>query len=555
MHIIVIVFLIVLLVIAVVFAVKTINDNKRRAQFDEISTEALQILRLPRWQYTNPVDTVISMKSSSGVDNYTEIKYFKDNRDAIKEAYSCLKNKAQYSILLSDFLQNNELKERPMYAELEQQLKNVLHSLSTYNVLVTYTSPAGRSTRQKVLHINKQFLERIQSDPSLIMGKAEYNRFLKEQSKEALNQKHHAYYEMVNDVIDLANEKRDTLVIENDKNELDSLISSLIDRTVNSIKKIKSLDSDEWTVIKKIISSIKQDAEKIVNRNQQIRDYYDSDDFDRIKTTCNSLIESQKDFNEYINEKAQSIANLFGSKIVRNETVNNDEYNYIRPYQKSITPFTAEVSSSVFASAENNPIDYIIKYFYPNKELYPEQIQKLQLLIEELETLKDAKGIIENYKKDYQQYLTGVPAFIMENDEDGFYSRLGFANISESILTVEYKFSYTSNGGMAQRSFTVPMTEDTIIELVNRLQSKLTMSAFVKEQRALMTSKLRKYIKERDNFTCRYCGNSTFAEPNLLLEIDHIIPVAKGGCTVEDNLQTLCWRCNRAKSSKIIDAP
>lgn len=41
-------------------------------------------------------------------------------------------------------------------------------------------------------------------------------------------------------------------------------------------------------------------------------------------------------------------------------------------------------------------------------------------------------------------------------------------------------------------------------------------------------------------------------ETNLLLEINHIIPVARGGETVEDNLQTLCWKCNRAKSDKII---
>lgn len=41
-------------------------------------------------------------------------------------------------------------------------------------------------------------------------------------------------------------------------------------------------------------------------------------------------------------------------------------------------------------------------------------------------------------------------------------------------------------------------------------------------------------------------------ETNLLLEINHIIPVATGGETVEDNLQTLCWKCNRATSDKII---
>lgn len=147
----------------------------------------------------------------------------------------------------------------------------------------------------------------------------------------------------------------------------------------------------------------------------------------------------------------------------------------------------------------------------------------------------------------------GVPDFIMENDKAGFYSRLGFATVDESVLTVEYKFSYTSGGGMARRSFTVPMTEENISELIEVLESKLTASAFAKEQRILMTKKLRDLIKRRDNFTCCNCGNSTYAEPNLLLEIDHIIPVAKGGRTVEENLQTLCWKCNRAKGAKITD--
>jgi hypothetical protein len=151
----------------------------------------------------------------------------------------------------------------------------------------------------------------------------------------------------------------------------------------------------------------------------------------------------------------------------------------------------------------------------------------------------------------YQQYLVDVPNYIMEEDESCFYSRLGFAHIDESVLIVEYKFAYTSGGGMTQRSFTVPMTEETIVDLIKTLESKLTASTFAKEQRLLMTRKLRDFIKNRDNFTCCNCGNSSHVEPNLLLEIDHIIPVSKGGCTVENNLQTLCWKCNRAKSDKI----
>ena len=112
---------------------------------------------------------------------------------------------------------------------------------------------------------------------------------------------------------------------------------------------------------------------------------------------------TQREFNEYITEKVQAISTLFGTRVVRNETVNEDEYEYIRPYKKTITPFTAEVSAAVFASAENSPLEYVVKNFYPNKQQYPEQIQKLQLLLEELETLREAKQIIENYKVEYQQ--------------------------------------------------------------------------------------------------------------------------------------------------------
>ena len=145
-----------------------------------------------------------------------------------------------------------------------------------------------------------------------------------------------------------------------------------------------------------------------------------------------------------------------------------------------------------------------------------------------------------------------MPNYVIENDEDGFYTRLGFANINENAIMIEYRFSYTSDGGLVQKSFSVPMTEETIADLIKALENKLTASAFAKEQRTLMTKKLREHILKRDNYTCCNCGNSITKEPNLLLEVDHIVPIAKGGRTEESNLQTLCWRCNRAKGDKIL---
>ena len=498
------------------------------------------------------MDAQVSVKSSQAVSNYDDVKFFKEDSDRLPQAVARMKNKQSYENAIKRFLEKNDFNDYSLYKTFEDLMKKNLNYLHDYYVVVNYTSPAGKKSVTRTLIINAARITELETDKSILMTKSEYNKYIKDQGKALLEKKQHSFYERVNEVIDAANNNRDSLVIRDEADELDRLIASLFDRTVSNIKKIKNVDSEEWDILDNFISGIEENVGKIIEKNQQILDYYNSQDFQKIRTTCDSLMDSQREFNEYIEEKVRTISSLFGTSIVRNETVNEDEYNYIHPYQKSITPFTAEVSATVFASAENNPLDYVVKFFYPNKERYPEQIQKLQTLIEELETLKEAKQIIENYKDDIQQYLTEVPSFIMENDKDGFYSRLGFATINESTLVVAYKFSYTSIGGKAQRYFTVPMTEETIVELINMLESKLTISSFTKEQRSLMTNKLRQFIKERDDYTCKLCGNSTHTEPNLLLEIDHIIPVSKGGYTEEGNLQTLCWKCNRAKSSKLI---
>lgn len=540
--------ILVLVIIILIVAVSIILEQK----YKQLEKEVLKELGFPNWNIISYFDEYVTVKSRQTLEKYDDIKFFKENREKLVRAENIIKRKNNVATTLKRFLENNEYKSRLQYNRLTKQIDVVLKNAGAYRINVNYISSAGNNLGRKEIAINQYGIDRFKKDPSLLMSKGEYNKYLKEQQKEALNQKHHEYYENVNNIIDYANENRDSLIIKGSQEQLDSLIAQLFDRTVNSIKKIKTIDSEEWNIIGDFMAHLKSEIEKIVGMNQKILEYYESPSFLMIKETCEVLMSTQREFNEYITEKAQSISKLFGTRVVRNETINNDEYNYIRPYKKTITPFTAEVSATVFASAENNPLEYVVKYFYPNKKLYPEEIQKLHRLVEELETLRDAKQIIENYKVEYQQYLGDVPDYIMENDESGFYSRLGFANVDESVLTVEYKFAYTSGGGMAQRSFTVPMTEENIVELIKVLESKLTAKAFAKEQRALMTKKLRDYIKKRDNFTCCNCGNSTYKEPNLLLEIDHIIPVAKGGCTVEDNLQTLCWKCNRAKSDKIL---
>lgn len=527
--------------------IKLVIEKKYR----KLETEVLKKLNFHNWNVASYFDEEIIVKSRKTLEKYDDIKFFKENKEKLVQAKNIIKSKNEIATILRNFLSKNEYKDRSQYNRLVKQINKTINNAKAYRVYVTYISSAGNILGSKVIALSQNDIDKFDKDPSLLMGKGEYNKFLKEQEREALIQKQHKYYEQVNGIIDFANENRNFLFIKGTVEQLDNLIARLFDRTVNSIKRIKDINSEEWDIIQTFIKQTEKEIKVVVDRNQKILEYYDSPAFLKIKETCEVLMNTQREFNEYITEKVDSISRLFGTRVIRNETIHEDEYQYIRPYKKTITPFTAEVSATVFASAENNPIEYIIKNFYPNKNLYPEQIQKLQLLVEELATLKEAKHIIDNYKKDYQQYISDVPDFVMMEDEAGFYSRLGFANIDEGALTVEYTFSYTSGGGMAQRKFTVPMTEETIVELIEELENKLTLSAFTKEQRALMTNRLREAIKKRDNFTCCSCGNSIYKEPNLLLEIDHIVPVSKGGCTVEENLQTLCWKCNRAKSNKI----
>jgi len=59
--------------------------------------------------------------------------------------------------------------------------------------------------------------------------------------------------------------------------------------------------------------------------------------------------------------------------------------------------------------------------------------------------------------------------------------------------------------------------------------------------------KTRQRIFERDDYTCRYCGVR-----GGRLEIDHVIPISRGGSNHEDNLATACMPCNRRKKDKVM---
>ena len=72
-----------------------------------------------------------------------------------------------------------------------------------------------------------------------------------------------------------------------------------------------------------------------------------------------------------------------------------------------------------------------------------------------------------------------------------------------------------------------------------------------KYKRKAISKKLRFEVFKRDEFKCIYCGRKP---PTVVLNIDHIDPVSKGGTNDINNLVTACFDCNNGKSNIKLDS-
>lgn len=61
-----------------------------------------------------------------------------------------------------------------------------------------------------------------------------------------------------------------------------------------------------------------------------------------------------------------------------------------------------------------------------------------------------------------------------------------------------------------------------------------------------VTKRVRFEVLRRDNHTCQYCGAKA---PDVVLHIDHVMPVSLGGDDKPNNLLAACAGCNGGKTS------
>jgi hypothetical protein len=81
-------------------------------------------------------------------------------------------------------------------------------------------------------------------------------------------------------------------------------------------------------------------------------------------------------------------------------------------------------------------------------------------------------------------------------------------------------------------------------------QEKLLAGDLLKPKRITIPLNIRWAVQKRDHNRCVLCGACPSNDHSVELEIDHIIPVAKGGGNEMENLQTLCWKCNQGKKDR-----
>lgn len=282
--------------------------------------------------------------------------------------------------------------------------------------------------------------------------------------------------------------------------------------------------------------------------------YFASEEFLRHKDQIASFVAEHNEVGQYTSEIAdrglfQLGASSTGAHAHLASFQNTSHWNYRRDRNvANYHPNVHNCSLQVVRNASADPLKYVMKYFSIRAD--EPTLSEVETLSESIIRLEDAVANLRNRELSITQAVS-PPKFILKHYEGEFMQHVGVELSPISIPYPVYVFEYLSAGGNSSQQTTLTLNTQTIDALIETLGQKIRFRKSAAGQRALMTAKLRTYIKSRDNHACRYCRVSVAAEPHLLLEVDHIVPISKGGLSTTDNLQTLCWRCNRAKSNKM----
>ncbi len=281
--------------------------------------------------------------------------------------------------------------------------------------------------------------------------------------------------------------------------------------------------------------------------------YFKSIRFKNIKDSIKKHTTNCNNLNQYIQELQYSYVNIKSYNFGESKMIDDSNYNFKRKeWSKEVKDDRIHhCSATVCKNASIQPIKYFCKYFDIKKN--EETLSNFEKVLNDFTSVEEGKILLQKERDLILNSISkSIPSLVLFFSKNELINKLGFEAIDFNDLYIPiFTFQYVSAGGNSSSKCDIKLNIENLNKLINYLNDIIKWRKSIAGQRALMTSNLREKIKDRDNYTCCNCNLSIKDEENLLLEIDHIIPVSKGGLTSENNLQTLCWRCNRTKGAKI----
>lgn len=183
-------------------------------------------------------------------------------------------------------------------------------------------------------------------------------------------------------------------------------------------------------------------------------------------------------------------------------------------------------------------------------------------VLEDINDVWDNKIKYEEYKKDiksrcfldtYDVDVTLPNRKLLRKIETKLFDRIIKKPAVTYLISVNLKRTKINGKYVESKSDIFHMNEiKQIISKINQKRGDFYLNqniwdAICRVERGKVSNKMRFAIYNRDGYRCCMCHRKRDD-----LEIDHIIPIAKGGKSTYNNLQTLCHRCNKLKGDNIL---